>query len=251
MTDEELRRITDQIAPELVPPPNDAPDVCPMCRSWRPDADTLCWNCTRVHDLLSRPCPTVIPISLYCKPSLLRDRLTLYKDGSDHERQAYPPVIAAIVDRFFLEHGTALSTVVGGWDVITVVPSTDREPPQPLEVALAALPARRLERPRVLLTRGSGEVDHNKMSDDAFRATEAIQGSRVLLLDDVYTTGATAQSAASALHLAGATVCAVVAIGRRVNPDWRPGIRALWDRQRAVPFRFRDPPWWRTPTTGS
>jgi predicted amidophosphoribosyltransferase len=246
LTDEELRRITDGIAPELVPPPNDGPDVCPMCRSWRPEVDLLCWNCTRVHELLSRPCTTVIPISLYCKPSPMRDRLTLYKDDDEHHRQIYAPLIAAIVERFFHEHGDALTEVIGGWDVITVVPSADREPPHPLGAALEALPTRHLRPASMLLTRGPGEVDHNKMSDDAFLATEDTRGSRVLVLDDVYTTGATAQSAASALQLAGAAVCAVVVVARRVNPDYRPEVRALWERQTALPFRFADSPWWRT-----
>jgi hypothetical protein len=147
LTDEELRRITDGIAPELVQPANDAPDVCPMCRSWRPETDPLCWNCTRAHQLLSRPCTTVIPISLYCKPSPMRDRLTLYKDGDKHQRQAYAPLIAAIVERFFLEHGDALRNMVGGWDVVTVVPSADRQPPHPLGAALKALPTQHLPPP--------------------------------------------------------------------------------------------------------
>jgi predicted amidophosphoribosyltransferase len=246
LTDEELRRITDGIAPELVPPPNDGRDVCPMCRSWRPEVDSLCWNCTRVHELLSRPCTTVIPISLYCKPSPMRDRLTLYKDGDEHHRQVYAPLIAAIVERFFHEHGDALTEVIGGWDVITVVPSADREPPHPLGAALEALPTRHLHPASMLLTRGPGEVDHNKMSDDAFLATEDTRGSRVLVLDDVYTTGATAQSAASALQLAGMAVCAVVVVARRVNPEYKPEVRALWERQTALPFRFADSPWWRT-----
>jgi predicted amidophosphoribosyltransferase len=246
LTDEELRRITDEIAPELIPPPTDAPDVCPMCRSWRAEVDPLCWNCTRVHELLSRPCATVIPISLYCKPSPMRDRLTLYKDGDDRERAAYAPLIAAIVERFFIEHGNALIEAIGGWDVVTVVPSADRQPPHPLGVALEALPTRHLHPASMLLARGPGDVDHNKMSDDAFLSTEGVNGVRVLVLDDVYTTGATAQSAASALQLAGAAVGAVVVVARRINPDYKPEVRALWERQTALRFRFAESPWWRT-----
>jgi predicted amidophosphoribosyltransferase len=246
LTDEELRRISDGIAPELVPPPNDGPDVCPMCRSWRPETDPLCWNCTQVHQQLSRPCTTVIPISLYCKPSTMRDRLTLYKDGDDYQRQTYAPLIAAIMERFFLEHGDALTEVIGGWETTTVVPSAHRQPPHPLGVALEALPTRRLHPASMLLRRGPGALNHNTMSDDAFLATEDPRGSRVLVLDDVYTTGATAQSAASALQLAGAQVCAVVVVARRVNPQYKPEIRALWERQTALPFRFPDYPWWRT-----
>jgi hypothetical protein len=175
----------------------------------------------------------------------MRDRLTLYKDGDKHQRQAYAPLIAAIVERFFLEHGDALRSMVGGWDVITVVPSADRQPPHPLGVALEALPTQYLH-PAGILARGPGEVDHNRMSDDAFLPAEHVAGAHVLVLDDVYTTGATAQSAASALWISGAAVCAVVVVARRINPDYRPEVRALWERQMALPFRFADDPWWRT-----
>jgi hypothetical protein len=39
-------------------------------------------------------------------------------------------------------------------------------------------------------------------------------------------------------------VAGIVVIARRVNPDWKPGVRVLWDRQVAEPFSFTDLPWW-------
>jgi orotate phosphoribosyltransferase len=82
------------------------------------------------------------------------------------------------------------------------------------------------------------------LSDIAFRPVVDVTGWGVLLLDDVYTTGARSQSAASALTLAGALVVAIVVIARRVNPAYKPGVQALWDRQRAIPFSFTALPWW-------
>jgi adenine/guanine phosphoribosyltransferase-like PRPP-binding protein len=41
----------------------------------------------------------------------------------------------------------------------------------------------------------------------------------VLLLDDTWVSGASAQSAAAALRLAGASHVAAVILGRHVNPD--------------------------------
>jgi orotate phosphoribosyltransferase len=76
-------------------------------------------------------------------------------------------------------------------------------------------------------------------------ADASTRDHRVLLLDDVYTTGARAQSAAFALRAAGAVVPAVLVIGRRVNPEWRDEVDVIWQRQTAIPFRFEDPPWWR------
>jgi orotate phosphoribosyltransferase len=53
----------------------------------------------------------------------------------------------------------------------------------------------------------------------------------VLVVDDTWTTGANAQSAAGALKTTGAGRVAVLAIGRHVNPEWK-GNRA---RLRALP----------------
>jgi adenine/guanine phosphoribosyltransferase-like PRPP-binding protein len=60
----------------------------------------------------------------------------------------------------------------------------------------------------------------------------------VLLVDDTFTSGATFQSAASALTLAGATVVAGVVIGRVIDTDFSKQAADLWDRQRAIRFRF-------------
>ena len=49
----------------------------------------------------------------------------------------------------------------------------------------------------------------------------------VLLIDDTWTTGANAQSAAAALKRAGAGAVAAVVIGRHVNRDWHQNDRRL------------------------
>ncbi len=242
-----LVELTDALAPDLVPVPVDSPDVCPMCRSWRPDDEEYCNNCLQAFRDLTAPCELVVPISLYAKPSEMRDRLTFYKDGDEAQRLRYAPEVAAILDRFFLEHGDQLARRTGGWDVACVVPSESRVPPHPLESALVGLPASHVPERRVLLRRDVGSVGHRTLSDDAFGTTGSVDGRRVLVLEDVYTTGGRSQSAASALTLAGAQVAAIVVIARRVNPDWKPQVRALWDRQAAVPYSFSEDPWWVQP----
>jgi hypothetical protein len=62
----------------------------------------------------------------------------------------------------------------------------------------------------------------------------------VLLIDDTFTTGATCQSAASALALGGARVVAGVVTGRVIdtgNPNY-PDKLELWEQQRRLRFSF-------------
>jgi hypothetical protein len=54
---------------------------------------------------------------------------------------------------------------------------------------------------------------------DRFQVLARPAGASILLLDDTWVSGASAQSAAAALKLAGARHVAVVVLGRHVNPD--------------------------------
>ena len=93
-------------------------------------------------------------------------------------------------------------------------------------------------RSKHLLRRGPGETAHRKPDRHAFEPTTGVAGRRVLLLDDVFTTGARSQSAAYALEEAGAAVPAIVVVARRINPDWRPEVAEWWKRQLAIPFSW-------------
>jgi hypothetical protein len=94
---------------------------------------------------------------------------------------------------------------------------------------------------QTLLKLGDDPVGHNTASDTAFVTTRDVSGARVLVIDDTWTSGATAQSAASALALAGAEVAGIVPIGRIVSPSSsRPEDVAWWEAQQKLPFNFND-----------
>lgn len=235
---------SDQLASELVAPPHEADDVCPTCRSWRNTDGPLCDNCSQARDDLDFWCDQVIPISLYRKPSPLRDWLTHYKPGDEPPIAEYRANVGAILARYLHEHSAALQEFVGGYDAVCVVPSTDRPPPH--ELAAVYDDYSPPGEPSLLdaLERGPGRLSHRTYSDDAYIVTQSVGERRILVLDDVYTTGARSQSATAALTAAGAVVPAILVIARRLNPDWDPHVQAIWGRQVALPFDFTAPPFW-------
>lgn len=65
---------------------------------------------------------------------------------------------------------------------------------------------------------------------------DADAGARVVVADDVYTTGARANSAAHALRTAGVHVAGLFVLARRVNPGFNPRAEQFWAKQAAAPF---------------
>jgi hypothetical protein len=229
--------------PELVEPPRPGPGICSTCRTWSDTGTQTCSNCAETAAALGAPPLELSVATLYRKPSLLRDWLTGYKgsaDGTEPPDPACMPPVRALAGRFLLEHGEALAARLGGFDGIVVVPSTDRKPPHPLGSVLATLD---LDVPLLpWLMRGPGDVGFRRPVADGFVATASATAGRVLLADDVYTTGARANSAAHALRFAGVDVAGLVVLARRVNTSYDPQALAMWDRQAALPFDWRTSP---------
>jgi adenine/guanine phosphoribosyltransferase-like PRPP-binding protein len=88
---------------------------------------------------------------------------------------------------------------------------------------------------------GVDGIERMKGSDDGFRvmAGRNVKDAGVIVIDDTWTTGATAQSAACALTRAGAHVVAIVPVGRLITtkPDYEES--EWWREQQAQPFEFR------------
>jgi orotate phosphoribosyltransferase len=85
-----------------------------------------------------------------------------------------------------------------------------------------------------LLRRSSLEVAPRTFDRGKFEAVRSLHGEAVLLIDDTWTTGASAQTAAAALRHAGAGPVAAVVIGRHLNREWHENDRRL--RSIARPF---------------
>jgi hypothetical protein len=236
---------SDQLAAELVSPPSDQPGVCVRCRTWNDAAgEPECSNCADVQRLLGVEALPISLISLYRKPSSLRDWLTQYKgrpDDDDPYLPEYEEYVTALVGRFFIEHGDALYERIKGFDSIVVVPSTSRYPPHPLEriVERALLGASVSQ----MLIRGPGNLGFRRPAKDGYVVAQRHKThERILLVDDVYTTGSRLNSAAFALREAGLEVAGAFVVARRVNTDFDPRAQELWDYQSARAFDWRTDP---------
>ena len=214
-----VHEVTEPLARLCHPVPARGPGVCAVCRGCtRPEFST-CYSCARVTGQVRRPCHRVVPLSLYAIPGELHATLRSYKDGgTGDDRRRYTAVVVSLLARFLFDHADCLrSCRAGGWDFVTTVPSTSRRGSHPLADALRMVPWLAAQHQETLV-RGPGAMDHNLAGDDGFVVRLDVRGARVLVVDDTYTTGARAQSAASALQLVGARVIAIVPVGRVIDP---------------------------------
>jgi hypothetical protein len=194
----------------------------------------VCFACRLVARRLGLPLAPVLPARLCPLPGPLYTVLLGYKESPVAEaRLRFAGIVRGLVHGFLLAEADRLETALGGpIDLVSVVPSTRRPGPAPLArvtgisvAAATALPTARwapdLLRRAVLLD-GPPPVAHMRPEPAAFVVPpadhDAVRGSRVLLLDDTYVSGARSQSAAAALHRAGARTV-IGPLGRVLRPD--------------------------------
>lgn len=235
-----LNVASDRLVGDLVTPPaRVVARVCPLCHSWKPNELVVCGSCEATGRTVGFPVGPISVVTLAAKPSPLRDWLTQYKGRSGDEdpfNQAAYDRVWAIAGRYLLEHGASLLNRIGEIDSVVVVPSGgDRPEPHPLEQILNSLyfdvPVHRS------LTRGPGNLGFRMSSVDGFNCHDGDEARRVLLVEDVFVTGARVFSAARALHDGGHTVAGALALARRVNRDWGEA-QDLWNDQVAERFNW-------------
>lgn len=244
-----VEEFTDPFLSSYTPvPPVGTVGTCDVCHgptalrddgAWWP----RCYSCRQTIMGVSRPVLLIVPISLYRIGEQLHTVLAGYKRSTDPKvRERLGLQVGATLHRFLWMHGAHIEQKAGGtWDTVTIVPSKEaRDGAHPLELAIGlAEPLASLYRPllRPLEPEGIGRL---RSSDRGFAVTDDANGRRVLLIDDTFTSGATFQSAASALTLGGAHVVAGVVAGRVVDTsnDRYPEKLEWWERQRAIPYDF-------------
>jgi len=213
--------------------PSDA-DVCEVCLTFT-DGYPRCYPCGHSR-VVTR---SVLPISYSPHGGQLHTVLAGYKRRTDETARRFTLQLAAVLWRFVSLHEACLARSAGAggrFDLVTTVPSGDpvRDDTHPLRHIVGSLVTPTRDRHERLLRRSGTEVDPRTVDSGKYNPTRDLEGASVLLIDDTWTTGANAQSAAAALELAGAGPLGILVIGRHVRPDFQNNDARL----RALPRLF-------------
>lgn len=212
----ELRREVLAVAPALSAPQAGAAGLCRICRGPSRRSSARCFQCE-----LHRQCggdslaDVVLPVVFAPKGSLIARYLWQYKSPRPSpEVTAAKAVLLALLLVFLRDHGACgwRSAGFGHPSHVAVVPTARSRPgAHPLRTLIAPY----LGWPWAEL---AARPDQRERDLDPGRFDAApIRDAHVLLVDDTWTTGASAQSAAMALRRAGARSVATVVIGRHVG----------------------------------
>jgi len=213
--------------------PRHGPGVCRRCLNLTAGYDR-CYACDHMPSLLA----AVVPISYSVAGEQLHHALAGYKRRSGAAARRLELGIAAVLWRFLARHEGCVARAAGvaSFPVVTIVPSSNRsrEGEQRLRAIVGELVMPTRQRFQAVLQRSEAEADRHEFNAEKYQALRPFEGEPVLLIDDTWTTGANAQSAAAALLAAGSGPVAAVAVGRHVNRRWRANDEAL----RALPAPF-------------
>ncbi len=199
--------------------PRPGPEVCLTCFNLIGSYDH-CFPCARQEAVLA----AVLPISYSVGHERLHGVLAGYKRVEGSRARILGIELGAVLWRFLERHEACLSSTAGveRFDLVTTVPSGDagRDESHPLPWIVGELCAATRERYERLLHRSRVALGEREFSQAKYQTSHDLRGEDVLLIDDTWTTGASAQSAAAALRAAGAGTVAAVVIGRHVNRGW-------------------------------
>jgi hypothetical protein len=207
---DQAHQLAQPLLPNLVAVPGVKYGTCPTCHSSRKPDYQRCYPCQEAHWLLGGDVPAVLPITYSIERSQVHYALRNYKDNFDVAvRIQFRNQLAGLLSLFMTSHQQCLAP----FDVVTCLPSR-KERTAAAEIVTMLKRFESIYQP--VLTVGGGTT--HTASADRFEASPSVEGRRVLIIDDTFTTGASVFSATSALRAAGALVENVLVIGRHVNP---------------------------------
>jgi hypothetical protein len=207
--------------PSVSPPGPPSLALCVLCRGPVRPGFARCYQCAR-HELLGQGllADAVVPISYAVKGTAFAAGLWRYKSWPAPSVAAQTSMLALLL-AFLHDHGACVWRHAGmpAPGRLAVVPTGCGRPGTHPLLALSA-PYLRLPVTRLVIRPGEQGRDPNV---NRFSAERSRPGASVLLLEDTWVTGASAQSAAAALKRAGARHVAVLVLGRHLDPADRLG----------------------------
>jgi len=196
--------------------PRAGPAVCEVCFDLT-DGYERCYGCANTQQWLD----AVVPISYSIGHEQLHHALACYKRQPPEIAHRFELELAAVLWRYLAAHEACLARAAGtmGFEIVTAVPSSSeaRDEIHPLQRIVGELVGPTRDRYERLLRRSSAPATPRAVSLEKFKTARNLHHQSVLLIDDTWTTGANAQSAAAALKLSGSGTVAVAVIGRHLN----------------------------------
>lgn len=188
-----------------------------------------CRHCTDHHRVVGAA-EVIVPLAYAIAGTQASKMLRDYKDHSSRLRRAECATVLTMLLRSTLStHERCVEAAVGlPIGVRTVIPSLTWRPGAHPFTAVARDTGMAVDE---LLTGAVSATCHRVVDPTKFVVldVDAVASRHVLVLDDIWTTGSNAQSAALALRTAGAAAVSVVVVGRWLNPDYPP-TKAFMDR---------------------
>lgn len=200
--------------------------VCAICFNLTRGFER-CYSCARGELTLA----AVVPISYSIGGEQLHHALMGYKRLRGEVARRMTVELAAVLWRFLALHERCVTAAAGlsAFELVTTVPSgaRERDGGHPLRRIVGELVGPTRQRYVPLLRRSPLAVRPREVHPRKFEPLRRLDGERVLLIDDTWTTGASARSAAAALREAGGGPVAAVVIGRHLNRRWGENDRRL------------------------
>jgi predicted amidophosphoribosyltransferase len=216
------------------------PGICAVCKTFIEDAYPRCYACgIRNPDHLD----VVVPITYSEHLGQMHHVLRQYKEPGPADPRRYAAVrLTAILWRFLEAHEHCLAQAAGidGFDLVTVVPSSDqaRDNKNALRVMVEGCGPIKQRFVRALQPTGKPPPGARDFDAARYQPTATFTARRVLLIDDTWTTGGHAQSAAYTLKAAGAASVTLAVIGRHVRPEYGVQGTTCGDLLAALPRHF-------------
>jgi predicted amidophosphoribosyltransferase len=209
----------------LLPPTT--PGVCDVCSTFC-TGYRRCVSCSEIPQALA----TVVPVTFSVAMGQMHTALRGYKrDPRSAVHQPFRVGLTAVLWRFLVGHEACVARAAGveEFPLVCTVPSSsaERDETHPLRRIVGEWVRPTASRHDRLLRRTHKAIAAHGFHSEKFAAIRRLDGEPVLLIDDTWTAGANAQSAAAALREAGSGPVGLVVIGRHINPDFRDNAERL------------------------